>query len=206
VLTPEAARAYGTLGPTVRGSGIPDDIRRDDPYAAYERVEWKVCTWDGGDVFAKAAVRLLEIVEAIRIIRQCTEQMRPGAIDLDLQNIGPGEGIGHAEAPRGEVFHYVRSDGSPKPVRHKVRAPSLMNIPSFKATCIGQQVADAALITAAVDPCYCCTERTMVMEGDRMVLSGGDLVAMSRDKTARIRDALGSVPPVEKLVKEVMRR
>jgi len=208
VLTAEAARAYGTLGPTVRGSGIPDDIRRDDPYAVYDRIEWKVCTWEGGDVFAKAAVRLLELVESIKIIRQCIRQMRPGAIDLDLQNIGPGEGIGHAEAPRGEVFHYVRSDGSSRPVRHKIRAPSLMNIPSFKATCIGQQVADAALITAAVDPCYCCTERTMVAErdGDKVILSGGDLVSMSRDKTARIRDGLGSVPPVEKLVKELMRR
>ncbi|HUU69357.1 MAG TPA: NADH:ubiquinone oxidoreductase, partial [Planctomycetota bacterium] len=145
---------------------------------------------------------------SIKIIRQCIRQMRPGAIDLDLQNIGPGEGIGHAEAPRGEVFHYVRSDGSSRPVRHKIRAPSLMNIPSFKATCIGQQVADAALITAAVDPCYCCTERTMVAErdGDKVILSGGDLVSMSRDKTARIRDGLGSVPPVEKLVKELMRR
>ena len=208
VLTPEDARAYGTLGPTVRGSGIPDDIRRDDPYAAYDMVEWDVCTYEGGDVFAKTAVRLLETIEAIKIIGQCVEQMRPGPICADVQTIPAGEGTGHAEAPRGEVFHYVRSDGSSRPVRHKVRAPSLMNIPSFKVTCIGEKVADAALITAAVDPCYCCTERTAAVDkgSDKAVLTGGDLIEMSRRKTAQIRNDLGCVPPVEKLVRGIMAR
>ena len=67
VLTREDAIAYGTLGPTVRASGIPDDIRADEPYAAYDRVDWKVITWDSCDVFAKAAVRLLEIIESIKM-------------------------------------------------------------------------------------------------------------------------------------------
>jgi len=206
ILTPEDAVAYGTLGPTVRGSGIPDDIRRDDPYAAYDLIEWNICTYEGGDVFAKTAVRLLEVVESINIINRCIEQMRPGPIDLDLQNIPAGEGTGHAEAPRGEVFHYVRSDGSSRPVRHKIRAPSLMNIPSFKATCIGEKVADAALITAAVDPCYCCTERTAAVEkgNEGEIITGAQLVEMSRQKTARIRNDLGEVPPVEKLVQRLI--
>jgi len=208
VLTPEDARAYGTLGPTVRGSGIPDDTRRDDPYAAYDLVDWQVATYEGGDVFAKAAVRLLEVIESVKIVGQCVDRMRPGPISADVQRIPPGEGIGHAEAPRGEVFHYVRSDGSARPVRHKVRAPSLMNIPSFKATCIGEQVADAALITAAVDPCYCCTERTAVVGkgSEKPFMTGADLVEMSRRKTAALRNDLGCEPPVEKLVRGLMQR
>jgi len=164
VLTKEDAVAYGTVGPTVRASGIPDDIRVDDPYAAYDRLDWKVITWDSGDVFGKAAVRLLEIIESARMIKQCMDKMPDGPIDANIRSVPAGEGIGHAEAPRGEVFHYVRGDGGNSPVRHKIRAPSYVNIPSFKATCVGHTISDVALITAAVDPCYCCTERMAVLE------------------------------------------
>ncbi len=203
VLTPEDAVRYGTLGPTVRASGIGDDIRRDDPYAAYDRVEWKVATWDSGDVFGKAAVRLLELVESARIIKQCLDDMPAGPIDCHLTHIPPGEGIGHAEAPRGEVFHYVRSDGGNTPVRHKIRAPSFMNIPSFKATCVGHEIADVALITAAVDPCYCCTERMAVVDsrtGDH-IMRGTELHRLSREATVKVRREVGAESPVEILTR-----
>ena len=81
---------------------------------------------------------------------------------LDLKQAAAGEGIGHYEAPRGEVFHYIRSDGSNRPVRHKVRAPSFMNVPTNRETAVGGSVADATIVLAAVDPCYCCTERLAV--------------------------------------------
>ncbi|MFH0911402.1 MAG: nickel-dependent hydrogenase large subunit [Planctomycetota bacterium] len=205
VLSPGDARAYGVLGPTVRGSGIGDDIRRDGPYAAYDRVDWKVCTWEGGDVFAKAVVRLLEIAESIRIVGQCVEKMRPGPIEIDVQNVPTGEGIGHAEAPRGEVLHYVKSDGKNRPARHKIRAPSLMNLPSYKATCIGEKISDAALITAAVDPCYCCTERLAVVErgSDKVLFNGDDLVEMSRREGARLRREIGQETPIDKLARKL---
>ncbi|MCD6307620.1 MAG: nickel-dependent hydrogenase large subunit, partial [Candidatus Latescibacteria bacterium] len=164
VLTKEDAIAYGTVGPTVRASGIPDDIRVDDPYAAYDRIDWKVITWDSGDVFAKAVVRILEIIESARIIKQCMDEMPDGPIDANIRAVPAGEGIGHAEAPRGEVYHYVRGDGGNSAIRHKIRAPSYVNIPSFKATCVGHTISDVALITAAVDPCYCCTERMAVFD------------------------------------------
>ena len=67
-----------------------------------------------------------------------------------------------AEAPRGEVFHFVVSDGSNSPARHKIRAPSYVNIATFKKSCIGQTIADATISLAGVDPCYCCTERMAV--------------------------------------------
>ena len=66
------------------------------------------------------------------------------------------------EAPRGETFHYVRSDGTNRPVRHKVRAPTFMNLPTYKATVVGETISDATIILAAIDPCYCCTERMAV--------------------------------------------
>ena len=208
VLSKEDAIAYGTLGPTVRASGIPDDIRADDPYAAYDRVDWKVCTWDSCDVFAKAAVRLLEIIESVKIIKQCMDDMPEGPIDLHIKSVPPGDGIGHAEAPRGEVFHYVRSDGGNSPIRHKIRAPSFMNIPSFKATCVGHTISDVALITAAVDPCYCCTERMAVLERgtNNVVMSGRELSDISRKATMQLKNDYGRPTPVEEMIQKSMNR
>jgi NADH-quinone oxidoreductase subunit D len=206
VLTREDAIAYGTLGPTVRASGIPDDIRRDDPYAAYDRVDWNVATWESGDVFGKAAVRLLEIRESVKIIKQCLDRMPEGPIDANIRSVPSGEGIGHAEAPRGEVFHYVRGDGGNAPIRHKIRAPSYMNIPSFKATCVGHTVADVALITAAVDPCYCCTERMAVLErgSENPVMTGKELTRLSREKTAVLKHDYGGPTPMELTAQQLM--
>jgi NADH-quinone oxidoreductase subunit D len=94
------------------------------------------------------------------------------------------------EAPRGETFHYVRSDGSNYPVRHKVRAPSYMNVPTFRTSVVGGEIADAALTLASVDPCYSCTERLIrvVDAGTRKPLYDfNDLLRLSREKTERIR-------------------
>jgi membrane-bound hydrogenase subunit alpha len=193
ILTPEAAKAYGALGPTVRGSGIPIDVRRDDPYAAYDRVDWEVITAPDGDVFSKAVVRCLETLEAIKITNECVDYLRKnpgGEIDAKVEAIPPGEGVGHVEAPRGETFHYVRSDGSNRPVRHKVRAPSFNNIPTFKTSCIGLQIPDVAITLASVDPCYSCTERMCVAvdaDSHKRLYRFSDLVRLSQDKTRRMR-------------------
>jgi len=100
-----------------------------------------------------------------------------------------GEGIGRHEAPRGEVFHYIMSDGGNSPVRHKIRAPSFMNIASNKKAVIGHTISDATIILAAVDPCYCCTERTAVVDykTGKKVMDGQDLVRLSQEKTERMR-------------------
>jgi len=191
VLSPADAKAYGATGPTARGSGVPIDVRRDDPYAAYDRVDWKVITAPGGDVFGKAVVRLLENFEAVKIIKQCCAHLRgaKGEIDAKVEAIPPGEGVGRVEAPRGEALHYVRSDGSNRPVRHKIRAPSYVNIPTFKASCIGLQVPDVAITLASVDPCYSCTERLclVVDAGDaRRRLGFKELVKLSQEKTRKM--------------------
>ena len=179
---------YAVVGPTARASGIAIDVRADDPYAAYADLDWKVITQTEGDVFAKAVVRLLETFESIKIVRQALKKLPDGPIAVDVKEIPAGEGVGHAEAPRGETFHYVRSDGGNRPVRHKARAPSYVNVPSFKASCIGQHIPDVTITLAAVDPCYSCTERLAVVDGHNKVVHDYDaLLKLSREKTAKMK-------------------
>lgn len=194
VLTKEDVKNYGAVGPTARASGVDIDIRRDDPYAGYNLVDWKVITTENGDVFDKAVVRLLESFESIKIIEQSIDAIKgkKGEICAEVRETPTGEGIGHHEAPRGETFHYVKSDGGNRPVRHKIRAPSYTNIPTFKASCIGETISDVAIILAGVDPCYCCTERVAVydIETKKKMYEFKDLINLSKEKTERIKKEL----------------
>jgi len=190
VLTREQAIAYSVTGPTARPSGVDIDVRRDDPHCAYDKVPWSVIVLNEGDVLAKTKARLLEICESTRIIRGCLSDLPDGPIETRIEEVPPGEGIGHTEAPRGEVFHYIRSDGSNRPLRHKIRAPSFMNIASNVVTVRGGSIADAALTLAAVDPCYCCTDRMAAFEDGKLKYSGKDLLKLSWQKTERIRGQL----------------
>ena len=192
VLKKEDAIKYAVTGPTARASGIPIDVRRDDPYAAYDLVDWNVCVQEEGDVFAKAVVRLLETFESIKIVREAMAKLPKGPIAVDVKEIPPGEAIGHAEAPRGETFHYVRSEGGNTPARHKARAPSYVNVPSFKASCIGEKISDVLITLAAVDPCYSCTERVGVVERHtkKVIFDFDKLLQLSREKTEKIRKGI----------------
>jgi len=187
ILPHDDAVAYGVLGPIARGSGYAIDVRKDDPYDAYDKVDWNIVVFNEGDVLAKAKVRLLECFESIKIVRQCLKNIPDGPIENRVEEIPPGEGIGRHEAPRGEVFHYVRSDGSNYPIRHKIRAPSYNNIPSNVVAVRGYSIADAALVLAAVDPCYCCTERTIVYENRKIKYRGADLLKLSWEKTEKLK-------------------
>ena len=188
VLTKEDAIDYCAVGPTARASGYDIDVRRDDP-TAYELVDVNVIVTQNGDVFDKFVVRVLEVIESCKIIKQCLKAFPKvqGPIINNVKEISPGEGIGRYEAPRGEVFHYIRSDGSNRPVRHKVRAPSYSNIPTYKASCIGLPLADVLITLAAVDPCYCCTERSVRVLDNNGNRLNKNLLALSRGKTERIR-------------------
>ncbi|MGC9472288.1 MAG: nickel-dependent hydrogenase large subunit [Bacteroidales bacterium] len=196
VLTHQDIIQFAAVGPTARASGVDIDVRRDDPYAAYDMVDWKVIVTGEGDVFAKAYVRLLEMVESVSIIEQCLDGLEKepeGDTEVKVKNIPEGMGTGRAEAPRGEVFHFVVTDGGYGPVRHKIRAPSYVNIATFKKSCIGQTISDATISLAAVDPCYCCTERMAVAVDQRtgdMLYSGEDLLRLSHMKTEEIRKKL----------------
>jgi membrane-bound hydrogenase subunit alpha len=193
ILTKQDIIDYGAVGPTARASGVAIDVRKDDPYAAYPLVNWKVITAEAGDVFAKAQVRLLEMYESISIIEQCLDGLRKekeGDITVKVKEIPEGIGNGRAEAPRGEVFHFVQSDGSNSPARHKIRAPSYVNIATFKKSCIGQTISDATLSLAAVDPCYCCTERLAAvydLKTGEKIMNAADLINGSVNRTIELK-------------------
>ena len=140
--------------------------------------------------------------QSIRIIEQCLDQAEDRARARLTPTLGemshPARASATYEAPRGEVFHYIRSDGSNRPVRHKVRAPSFMNVPTNRETVLGATVADATLILAAVDPCYCCTERMAVAleaPSGKRLWEGRELIRLSRDKTYRLMDETGWTGP-----------
>ena len=192
IMSKEESIGFSALGPTSRASGVARDVRKDSPYGAYDQVDWDMIVTETGDVFDKAVVRVLETFESIKIMRTCLLDLPAGEIDAKIKNVPPGEGVGHIEAPRGETFHYVRSDGTNRPVRHKVRAPTFMNLPTYKATVVGETLSDATIILAAIDPCYCCTERMAVRDTDGVRLyTGQDLIRLSQRKTEMIRKELG---------------
>jgi NADH-quinone oxidoreductase subunit D len=198
ILTKQDVIDYAAVGPTARASGVAIDVRKDDPYAAYPLVNWKVITAEAGDVFAKAEVRLLEMYESISIIEQCLtglEKEKEGDITVKINEIPEGTGNGRAEAPRGEVFHFVMSDGSNSPARHKIRAPSYVNIATFRKSCIGQTISDATITLAGVDPCYCCTERMAVVydaNSGKRIMNARELIDRSISRSLDLKKELKS--------------
>jgi len=188
ILTHEDAIAYGALGPTGRGSGVAVDIRKSEPYGAYPEVDWNMIVQDGCDCLAVAVVRLLEMKESSKIIRQCIQRLPKGPIATEIREVPRGEGIGHVEAPRGECFHFIRSNGTNMPERHKMRAPTFVNIPTYRPRVKGESISDATLIFAIIDPCYSCTERIAVLDPTgRPVMNGKDLLKLSHQKTEELR-------------------
>ena len=161
VLTKEDAIAYGTVGPNARASGVDFDLRSDLPYAAYGELDFKKFVEKSGDVRARVVVRALEMLESIRLIEAALQKLPSGPYRLAerFPVIPCGEATSRVEAPRGEVFYYLASDGSDIPRRVKIRTPTFMNMPSVQAMSAGQQLADMPLIQASIDPCYSCTDR-----------------------------------------------
>lgn len=159
VINAEQAAYYGLVGPVARGSGLKMDVRKDAPYAAYDEVNFDLITEEGGDVHSRALVRLREVLESAKIIHQIREKLPKGKLSAVLPHIGEGEAVARTEAPRGELFYYVRTDGSDHPLRLKWRVPSYMNWEALEVMMKDCAVADVSLIVNSIDPCVSCTER-----------------------------------------------
>jgi NADH:ubiquinone oxidoreductase subunit D/NADH:ubiquinone oxidoreductase subunit C len=155
VLTADDAIAFSTTGPNLRASGVPYDVRRADPYSIYESLDFDVCTREHGDVFDRYRVRIDEIHQSIRILKQVLDRIPEGPIMAGkpqyVAKVPAGEAYGRVEGPRGELGFYVVSDGKPNPKRYHVRAPSFINLTSLAQMCKGAKVADAVTILGAVD-------------------------------------------------------
>lgn len=180
ILTAEQALSLGITGPSLRASGVAWDLRKDEPYLAYDQVSFNVVVGSAGDVFDRYAVRLEEMRESIAIVRQILDLMPSGPvrnldpkltpptrdrIDVSMEalihhfklfsegySVPAGETYVAVESPRGEVGCYLVSDGSPKPYRLHLRAPSFANLHALPVIMQGGLVADAVANISSLDP------------------------------------------------------
>ena len=160
VMTQEQAEQWGVVGPTARASGVRRDVRVDAPYAAYAEVPVQMVVSEAGDLEARFVVRIQELFESYRVIRELLDKLPAGKLQVTVpRRIKPAETISRVEAPRGELFYFLKSNGGEKPERVKVRTPSMCNFTSVLSLVIGQQLADVPMILAGIDPCFSCNDR-----------------------------------------------
>lgn len=201
VLSTEDALKLLAVGPSTRASGVPKDVRQDQPYSAYADLNVKAITPDTitgtvvGDVYDRIIVRLLEVKQAVEIIEECIERMPEGPIMsetkmprlLKLLTDAAGEGVGRVEAPRGEDIHYVRMEaGQGTLATWKVRAPTYVNLVAVPSMLKGMQIADVPIAFASLDPCMSCTNRVLITDratGRKSVVGYGELHHLSIEKT-----------------------
>ncbi len=179
-ITTAEALALGATGPILRSTGFPWDLRKSQPYLAYDEVDFDVVFGENGDVYDRYIIRLYEILESVKIVRQCVEKMPAGDYRIQDRKVTPppraridesmealihhfklftegfrvpaGETYVAIESPRGEIGCYLVSDGTGKPVRLHIRGPSFYNLQSMEAMVPGTFVADAVAIISSIDP------------------------------------------------------
>lgn len=164
-MTYEEAFISGAIGPTGRASGVQRDVRLDSPYAGYPDFPVNICISTAGDLEARFVVRINELYESYRVIREIVDHMPPGELTVRVpRKIPEGETISRVEAPRGELFYFIKSDGTEKPERLKVRTPSLCNWASVLNSAVGHKLADMPMILSGIDPCFSCNDRMIVIK------------------------------------------
>jgi NADH-quinone oxidoreductase subunit D len=180
VITTEQALALGASGPILRSTGFPWDLRKTQPHLAYDQVDFDVIYTENGDCFDRYRIRLFEILESIKIVRQCVERMPGGDYRVQDKKVTPppraridesmealihhfklftegfrvpaGETYVAVESPRGEIGCYLVSDGTGMPVRLHIRGPSLYNLQSMDPMIADRMVADGVAIISSIDP------------------------------------------------------
>ncbi|ABQ28384.1 NADH dehydrogenase (quinone) subunit D [Geotalea uraniireducens] len=179
VISAEDAIDYGITGPALRGSGVDWDLRRDNPYSGYEKYDFKVPVGENCDTFDRYKVRLVEMRESVKIIRQALDSLKPGPVLADEPQIcyppkenvyNSIEGLIHhfkiasegfstpegevyqsVEAPKGELGYYLVSDGSTKPYRMRIRPPSFVNLQAIEKMAKGAMIADLVAVIGTLD-------------------------------------------------------
>ncbi len=158
VLALEDALGWAATGPVARGSGVDWDLRRDDPYSVYPRLDFDVPLGEAGDSYDRARIRLFECYESCRIIEQALEQMEPGPVRAEglprLLRPRPGDAYDHIESARGSLGVYLVSDGSPRPYRMKVRSPAFMNLALLPILARGHTLSDLVVVLGSLDPVF----------------------------------------------------
>ncbi len=162
------ARKLCPVGPLLRCTGIARDVRVEDPYAAYDEIPPEVQISNEGDIASLLTLRLEEIRDSCRMITEAIEKIPSGPVKLTVPRIIPtGDAMGHVEAPRGELFYFVRSSGKKSPDRVKIRTPTLANILTTIEMLKGHTLADVPVVLTGMDPCFGCMDRIAVIEVDK---------------------------------------
>jgi NADH-quinone oxidoreductase subunit D len=156
VLSKELAIQGGVTGPILRASGVNYDIRKVDKYGIYDRFDFKVPIGEHGDVYDRYMVRMLEMRESVKILKQALRDIPQGPIidaKAKIRGFRPkaGEAYGRIESPKGELGFFLISDGSPNPYRYRVRPPSLINLTVLEDMCLGSNVSDTIVIFGTID-------------------------------------------------------
>jgi NADH-quinone oxidoreductase subunit D len=156
ILSPELAIDYGITGPVLRASGLAWDLRKEDPYSIYDRFEFDIPTCDEGDSYDRYRIRMLEMRQSLRILKQAVKQIPEGPVKADVPHFfrPPAvEAYGRIESPKGEFGFYVVSDGSIAPYRCHIRSTSLINISVIRELVLGWKLADLVTIFGSIDIC-----------------------------------------------------
>jgi Ni,Fe-hydrogenase III large subunit len=186
-LSTEHAQALGVVGPPARASGLALDARIDHPYAAYDELVPRLCVQGEGDTWARVLVRIDELQEAVRLVRELVAGLPEGPVLGDAGGEIPADrtAVAVVEAPRGEALHYVLTGGADRPLRWRVRAPSYANLQALPAMIENATIADVPITLGSLDPCFSCTERLEAVDvGTRAirVYTPAELLEMSRSR------------------------
>lgn len=170
VMTQRQAEVMGAVGPTARASGVRRDMRIDSPYAAYDEFKPNLIVEQAGDLEARFIVRIKELFDCYRLVREILDRLPEGELSVRMpRRIKPAEYAMRVEAPRGELFYFVKSNGTDKPERLKVRTPTVCNMTTVVKLVVGHQLADVPLILAGIDPCFSCNDRMVIVRDNQKI-------------------------------------
>jgi len=189
VLTNDWAKKICVVGPPARASGVAIDARIDHPYAAYDEIPPRIATQEPGDTWSRVVVRVTELLESIRLVRDAVWAIPEGPICAEIKKeIPPGRvGVSVVEAPRGEAIHFVLTGGDNRPYRWRVRAPTYPNLQAMPAMIANANIADVPITLGSLDPCFSCTERLETVDrktNSVRVYSHAELLEISRRKAS----------------------
>ena len=158
ILPKEKAYELGAVGPTARASGIAQDMRLLG-YSALDRLDFEPVVETGGDCYARSRIRFREVLQSIDLIRQAQSIIPRGETRIKVQGRPQGEIFSRVEQPRGELFYYIKANGTKNLDRLRIRTPTFANIPALITMLPGMWLSDVPVIVLSIDPCISCTER-----------------------------------------------
>lgn len=167
-ITQDTAHRLCPVGPLLRSTGIARDVRTEDPYAAYDEVAPEVKTAKDGDIASLLTLRLSEVLDSCRLVREAADRLPNGPYRVQVPRTVPsGESAYHVEAPRGELFYFVKSGGGSVPERVKIRTPTMANILTATEMLKGHTLADVPVVLTGMDPCFGCMDRVAVFDAGK---------------------------------------